>query len=148
MSYVNNWRAQNREINNLINDALQNDTDGNVQFINNEVESLCSESANSSNCSFDHGPIENISVNSNTSNFDYLSDTSFDNDEPIIGYSLSEELASWAAWNKCTRACINELLEILINNGHNDLPKDSRILIKTPHIHTLPLSGEEYVYLV
>ena len=61
---------------------------------------------------------------------------------------LQEQLASWATKNKCTRASINELLSILKNHGHKDLPIDSRTLLKSPrYVESLYLSGGKYLYL-
>ncbi|XP_065647650.1 uncharacterized protein LOC101238125 [Hydra vulgaris] len=147
MSNINNWRAHNREISHLINEALLDDDDDNVQFITNAVESLYSESVHFINNSF-NSPIEILSDKSSTLHSQDLTNISFENVDPVVEYFLSDELASWAARNKCTRVCINELLEILSKNGHNNLQKNCRTLMKTPrYIQTLTVSGGEYVYL-
>ena len=42
--------------------------------------------------------------------------------------TLAPRLANWSVKNSCTRACVNELLEILRYSGLS-LPKDSRTLL-------------------
>ena len=44
--------------------------------------------------------------------------------------TLAPRLANWSVQNSCTRACVNELLEILRYSGLS-LPKDSRTLLGT-----------------
>ena len=44
--------------------------------------------------------------------------------------TLAPRLANWSVKNNCTRACVNELLEILRYSGLS-LPKDSRTLLGT-----------------
>ena len=44
--------------------------------------------------------------------------------------TLAPRLANWSVKNSCTRACVNELLEILRHSGLS-LPKDSRTLLGT-----------------
>ena len=60
--------------------------------------------------------------------------------------TLAPRLASWSVKNSCTRACVNELLEILRESGLN-LPKDSITLLRTvrnvPHIDQC---GGKYIY--
>lgn len=64
-----------------------------------------------------------------------------DNDQP-----LSEQLASWANKNKCTRSSLNELLGILRAHG-NSLPKDARSLLQTPRVvETVDKCGGQYIY--
>ena len=59
---------------------------------------------------------------------------------------LAEEIASWATRNKCTRAALNELLDIFRGQGHR-LPKDARTLLQTPQkVETLEKCGGQYRY--
>ena len=44
--------------------------------------------------------------------------------------TLAPRLANWSVKNSCTKACVNELLEILRYSGLS-LPKDSRTLLGT-----------------
>ena len=44
--------------------------------------------------------------------------------------TLAPRVANWSVKNSCTRACVNELLEILRYSGLS-LPKDSRTLLGT-----------------
>eukprot|EP00795_Rhopilema_esculentum_P001396 gene1396-15808_t len=60
---------------------------------------------------------------------------------------FQEELASWAARNRCSREATNELLDILRRNGHFSLPKDSRTLLHTPRdIQSQKRCRGEYAY--
>ena len=69
-------------------------------------------------------------------------------DESPTCISLSERLATWASQNKLTRAAINELLVILKDSGHKELPKDARTLLKTPRmVPTLVKAGGDYTYI-
>ena len=70
-----------------------------------------------------------------------------DADESIEANSLQQELASWVSRNKCTRQATNEFLDILRNDGHSSLPKDSRTLLQTPRaIQSVEKCGGQYVY--
>ncbi|CAC5370508.1 unnamed protein product [Mytilus coruscus] len=61
--------------------------------------------------------------------------------------NLAADLAGWATTNKCTRSSLDELLDILRQQGLR-LPKDSRTLLQTPRsITTLKKCGGDYLYL-
>ncbi|XP_065640378.1 uncharacterized protein LOC136072912 [Hydra vulgaris] len=47
---------------------------------------------------------------------------------------LRNELQHWSLKHGCTRQCVNDLLNILIRNGHKELPKDARSLLFTPRV--------------
>ena len=60
--------------------------------------------------------------------------------------TLAPRLAKWSVKNSCTRACINELLEILRDSGLN-LPKDSRTLLGTVrNVPYIDQCGGKYMY--
>ncbi|XP_066933287.1 uncharacterized protein [Clytia hemisphaerica] len=61
---------------------------------------------------------------------------------------FSEQLRKWAVKNDCRRGGVTELLKILHLNGHDDLPKDSRTLLKTPReVAVEEKCGGSYIYL-
>lgn len=60
---------------------------------------------------------------------------------------LCQQLASWATKNRCQRSAVNELLEILRQQGHTSLPKDARTLLETPReISPLIKCNGQYLY--
>ena len=61
---------------------------------------------------------------------DFDSDSPFEEEEETI--DLKDNLAAWACRHNLTRSCINEVLDILRDHGHANLPKDSRTLLQTP----------------
>ena len=43
------------------------------------------------------------------------------------GENISIDIAEWASKNLMTHAALSELLVILKNHGHSDLPRDPRL---------------------
>ena len=81
----------------------------------------------------DFGYIESPLLSDSDVN-DYVDDT------------LAPRLANWSVKNSCTRACVNELLEILRDSGLN-LPKDSRTLLETVrNVPYIDQCGGKYIY--
>jgi len=61
-------------------------------------------------------------------------------------YEFAESLAKWAARAQLTREDGNDLLALLRANGHRQLPKDYRTLLRTPsHIDTVEKAGGQFV---
>ncbi|XP_065679433.1 uncharacterized protein LOC136071678 isoform X2 [Hydra vulgaris] len=94
----------------------------------------------------------NVKLNITNSLSSSLSSFIIQDEEPNVELnitnSLSSVLASWATRNRCSRACVNELLLILKGNGHNDLPLDVRMLMQTPRsVNCYSKCGGSYVYL-
>nr|XP_047135323.1 uncharacterized protein LOC101237186 [Hydra vulgaris] len=68
-------------------------------------------------------------------------------DDKIVNRNLCEELAEWVVVNQTSQSATNQLLFILRKNGHAELPKDARRLLKTPS--NIPLQnkcGGDYIY--
>ncbi|XP_047129218.1 uncharacterized protein LOC124809271 isoform X1 [Hydra vulgaris] len=61
---------------------------------------------------------------------------------------LCSKLRDWALKNSCTQTCINEILNLFLENHHN-VPRDSRTLLKTKRsIPSTKIDGHgEYIYL-
>ena len=101
MSYINNWRVHNCQLNQLVSNTLQ--------FVNEDFDSVdLSESPRS-----DVDDIYN-GIGSRISDCYYSSisvDISDIIDQGWVSVSskktLSEELALWASHNKCTRASVD-----------------------------------------
>lgn len=68
-------------------------------------------------------------------------------EEKSIGHrTLEQGISRWATKNNITRQALNELLQLLREEGH-DLPKDSRILMNTPrYVEVLQKCGGHYFY--
>ena len=63
-------------------------------------------------------------------------------------HTLNKDLAVWAVKSGCTREALNSMLAILRLHGHDDLPKDSRTLLKTPrNVEVSEISDGQYHYL-
>ena len=76
-------------------------------------------------------------VNSSSSESEY---------ENVKNVKLANDLRDWVNKHGCTRQCVNDLLKILIENGH-ELRKDCRTLLHTRKtIVTMSLEGVEYIY--
>lgn len=88
-----------------------------------------------------------ISESDRESSTTSLSNESLSSDEDGIG-NFPSELANWACKNEIKRTALNQLLQLLRNNGHSDLPIDSRTLLQTPQtVNTIARCGGDYVYL-
>lgn len=57
-----------------------------------------------------------------------------DTSAPVSPVKLQQKLATWASKNNCQRGAVNELLGILREEGHTDLPKGCRTLLATPRV--------------
>ena len=64
------------------------------------------------------------------------------------GENISSDIAEWASKNLITHTVLRELLVILKNHGHSDLPRDPRTLLKVPRVIVSTQNcGGDYVYL-
>ena len=105
----------------------------------------CSSSNASVGISFDY---ESSIINSSFSDSDTGSETVEDDVQllPTSEMTLRQELNSWATKNACQHGALNELLDILRQQGH-DLPKDARTLLETPrNVPVLSKCGGQYLY--
>jgi hypothetical protein len=60
--------------------------------------------------------------------------------------TFRQQLKLWASANKCQHRSLNELLDILRQQGH-ELPKDARTLLETPRdVPVLTKCGGQYIY--
>ena len=50
------------------------------------------------------------------------------------GENISRDIAEWASKDLITHTALRELLVILQNHWHSDLPRDPRTLLKVPRI--------------
>ena len=128
MAYHRNWRKRHAEVLSLAaDDSNSSDTDGLLRalFSEDETDSL-SPSADGNISDYDSDALV-LSSDTDSEVADNLCDDSAEETAPDLG----EEIAAWAATNKCKRSGLNELLDILRRQGHR-LPKDARTLLKTP----------------
>ena len=66
--------------------------------------------------------------------------------ENVKNVKLVNDLRVWVNKRGCTWQCVNDLLKILLENGH-ELPKDYKTLLNTrKNIVTKSLGGGEYIY--
>ena len=76
----------------------------------------------------DEDPREAGSQDSSSSSSEEEFDFDFHDERPL----LNDKLRDWACKFNCTRGEIGDLLKILRDYGHEELPKDPRTLLKTP----------------
>ena len=70
------------------------------------------------------------------------------NEDHIPENVFANLLSGWVCKHQCSRDSVNELLSILQEHGHPDLPKDCRNLLGTPRsVFTKAQSGGECIYL-
>ena len=89
-----------------------------------------------------------------TSSDDFgMNSTSSDSEADVDGEVVDErsrlrvKLATWAIENGQTRKSVNSLLAILREEGHHDLPRDTRTLLKTPrNVEVTEKCGGQYLY--
>ena len=155
MSY--NYRKLRREVNLLIqsNDDSRGSKHGNSPEIANE-------NSNGSDIEFGTSSFINKELEQNFEDDAwnapedlhgvYASDSDNDTLEDFIDMeneetTLHQELTQWGARNSVTRACFNEILDIMRRYGNSNLPKDSRTLRSTPaKINSLSKCGGHYIY--
>lgn len=62
--------------------------------------------------------------------------------------SLPDEIAMWTSKHRVTQSATDDLLKLLRNYGHSELPKTARTLLKTDrNVVSEEMSGMDYVYL-
>lgn len=57
-------------------------------------------------------------------------------------FKLNDELKTWAIGHQVTMRSLNSLLKLLRSNGHIDLPRNYRTLLKTPRKINLSVFGD------
>ena len=63
-------------------------------------------------------------------------------------FHLEKEIQSWACRNRSSRIQLQQLTVILRENGHPELPKDARTLLKTQRTFSSTQKyGGKYTYL-
>ena len=117
------------------------ENEGSIENVNNSVNT----SINSDEYSTDISSVDDERFNNVLQTIASASDSDPDNEEED---PITSKLASWACRNDVTRTALNELLHILRNSGHINLPKDARTVLKTPRsVTVLNKAGGDYVYL-
>ena len=104
------------------------DQDKNVCSLDNF---LSEQSLSASNKSFQHDSPEQVDAE-NVRNF-INSSSSESEYENVKNVKLENDLRDWVNKNGCVRQCVNDLLKILMENGH-ELPKDCRTLVEIFYI--------------
>lgn len=148
--YLKQWRRNHNMVRDLLTDSSYDDQSEGDNLGNHALEQsvlnlpVQEDELDSTVCSLE----SEFSPDFSSSDEDLLNDFDFDLviDEDK-NENLSADLGAWAVRNRCTRSTINELLSILQHHGLNELPKDSRTLLKTPRfVKTSSKCGGDYVY--
>lgn len=155
--YQRLWRKNHSSVKKLLNDSssqLFEDhsiSDYDKDFVDSEfhnitVHETTADEINSDNYDMNSTYLDEMELcDSSDSDTPVLSDNEFSN---FSQNDLQVSLAAWATRNRCRQVCVTELLAILRLNGHSELPKDPRTLLKTPRNVTVAQTcGGEYVYI-
>jgi len=136
---------------NEVSDANDNEIEVSQAYVSDiEINSLGSDNnmpllSSSSDVSIDVN-YDNISDSTSFINED-LEIGSLSEEEHHIDHALNEQLKNWALKNKCTRQCVNEILEIFRQLDF-DVPKDCRTLLSTKRdVNQVSIGLGHYVYL-
>ena len=160
MSYKQRWHKIHSEASALAQNetdsenSVEDNSDTNVHNDNDRPSTSASGDQLSNTCS-SGGDTDFMESESDLgSDFGYneapeSSDSSDTDDEiqaPEEEVTFKEKLSSWCTRNNCTRACTNELLTMLREEGIA-VPKDARTLLRTPrHVDTAEKCGGKYIY--
>lgn len=147
--YLRQWRKCNAEVQALVQSSSSDDATG--QEIVASADQVTTDSENATSCdasersdySSDFGLSDGVIVSSE-SNADDSDGTN--GDKTNVVPDLTEELVSWSTTHGCTRAALNDMLDIWRRHGHR-VPKDARTLLQTPRsVASLPICGGQYIY--
>lgn len=133
MAYLKIWRKRKRELDQLLQDS---DSDDSLPGIPNAFDS---DSEPGSTISLDS--LESCSDDNQES-----ADLEHKQNDEEVNVNLEDDLKQWATKNRETHRSVNELLSILIKQGHS-LPMDARTLLSTPQDKTsVGKCGGQYKY--
>ena len=166
MAYLRRWRQCQAEVEALAAEDSDRDNDANVD---DDVVSIpcLQEEVNSNNQSQDSGNIDNnidddiadvstftigTEEDDNNSETDHSfnvtsgDEDSASDDDGMPHADLADSLRQWSSKHSCTRAALNDIIDIFRQQGHR-LPKDSRTLLHTPrHVNSQDRCGGQYIY--
>ena len=146
MAYYKKYRAIRKEVNEWLNtgsetlhepsDSVMVDDEISEMSVVDEMEISEAQSSKCSNSSDDSHDLTDQCSD------DEIAETA------TRGTLLQDELAHWVVKYGITREAGNGLLAVLRRHGHQELPKDSRTLKKTPRKITVTnMCGGQYIYL-
>ena len=149
--YLREWRRKNRMLNEVFEDhnSVHSEVLIDYEVIDHHEEDL--EIPTDIECGMDVSSTsdQESSVVERLSDVDgNLADRNNGINEWNEEKTLEGELAGWVLKNKITRNATNELLDILRRNGHDELPKCTRTILKTPRsVLSKEKCGGDYIYL-
>ena len=135
MSRSTIWRKTNI----LMASLLENDNDqsSNGEFKSIQVHDNVDVFESDSNLSL-------TTVSSVNSDFN----NSFELLHSEVCSDLVRDLSKWAVNHAITHSSLNDLLVLMRNHGHANLPKNAKTLLKTPdQVNTEKLCSGDYIYL-
>ena len=162
--YLKNWRRNQKELQNLFEEEIPalaslseaSDSEGEqmrVKIANVSGNDPFSETSELKKTVYDHheeltsafqSTIEHLTDSDN----DLGGERKIEIDFEENCENISSDIAEWASKNLITHTVLRELLVILKNHGHSDLPRDPRTLLKVPRIIVSKQKcGGDYVYL-
>lgn len=157
--YLKWWRKINQQVDALAQDTSSSDNTEEQDHANEiqESTSFHVQVSDEVRPSLAGNPEHNTysSSESERGSTDHNTDSSSDSEVEESGNSgtgrpksdIRKDLAEWALKHNCTRSTLNELLSILRQHGHSNLPADGRTLLHTPrHVDVLNRCGGQYAY--
>lgn len=142
------WRACRSDLQKLLN-CQENTNTQPSKGIKRELSDTSSTQSSSSDSDHEspyHESFEDIDLSEVYSSGAENITPFISSDESEETTSLHSRLRQWATENHCKQKCVNGILSILRDQGHN-LPKDARTLLKTPRIvNTIDRCNGKYVY--
>lgn len=150
MAYLRNWRRYNTFVHALAqSSSSENDVENQLQAVGGQqttperyTSSVQSDSGEDQQQQHINEPAD---YDSDSSMSVVLTSDEDNENEPEE--CLPSQIAEWATKFKCTRSCINHILEIFRKQGHR-VPKDARTLLQTPQsIDIIRKCGGNYYYV-
>ena len=167
LAYTRKWKSVHRNLKKVssINRPIYSDSDDSTD---DTYESPISEENSPgpfppspsvhARCSSDRGQTSYSASDTSSDNDDYIWNRINEmNDEDLFSSeeecdvedqnSLKDDLAAWANKHSIKHNHIDDLLKIMQNHGHVELPSTARTLLKTPTIIEVQVKSQmEYVY--
>ncbi|XP_047143313.1 uncharacterized protein LOC124817377 isoform X1 [Hydra vulgaris] len=132
---ITQWRNLRRSVQNL-SQSIQ--TNNNIESVNcssysSSASMLSGDDSSYKTCASQDTLFTELNDNQEKDLHDIsINNESYKDLVPLEPFK--NELKCWSLKHGCTRQCVNDLLNILIRNGHKELPKDARSLLCTPKV--------------
>ncbi|XP_077075167.1 uncharacterized protein LOC143726066 [Siphateles boraxobius] len=136
--YLKNWRKVNSMVKKLAEDDSEEEFVDDMSYVDDDEFDAVDDGRDRERYSVEGPDTEDEVMEEAPVIADDVDDNRLD---------LCSDLADWAVTNNQSHKSLNDLLQVLRNHGHNDLPKDSRTLLCTPKVvERQARCNGEYIY--